>query len=99
MVVQLNFECAPKWQLGLIGSIFLVGIVVGCSTVTKFGDYYGRRPVYLMGLILNFVLVGILIISKNAIIAYVCLFFLGVSITARYFVGYTYNMEFQPKRS
>jgi hypothetical protein len=52
-----------------------------------------------MGLILNFVLVGILIISKNAIIAYICLFFLGVSITARYFVGYTYNMEFQPKRS
>lgn len=26
------------------------------------------------------------------------MFFLGMSITARYYVGYTYNLEWQPKR-
>jgi MFS family permease len=92
--VQYNFTCAPKWQLGLIGAVFLIGIVIGCSTVTKLGDYYGRRPVYLFGLVLNFVLIGILIIAKNVIIAYFCLFLLGISITARYYVGYTFNLEF-----
>ena len=83
----------------MIGAVFLVGIVIGCSTVTKFGDYYGRRPVYLFGLLLNFVLIGVLIVLRNIYGAYFCLFFLGVSITARYYVGYTYNLEFQPKRS
>jgi len=27
------------------------------------------------------------------------LLFLGISITARYYVGYTYNLEFQPKNA
>lgn len=94
LVVQLNFECAPKWQLGMIGAVFLVGIVIGCSSVTKLGDYYGRRPIYLMGLLLNFVLIGMLIVLRNVIVVYFCLFFLGISITARYYVGYTYNLEF-----
>ena len=99
LIVQLNFECAPKWKLGLIGSVFLAGIVIGCSSVTKLGDIYGRRPIYLMGLTLNFVLVGMLIVLRNVLVVYFCLFFLGISIAARYYVGYTYNLEFQPKRS
>jgi len=67
--------------------------------VTKLGDIYGRRPIYLMGLALNFVLVGMLIVLRNVLVVYFCLFFLGISIAARYYVGYTYNLEFQPKRS
>lgn len=77
----------------------MIGIVIGCSSVTKMGDYYGRRPVYLMGLILNFVLVGMLILLRNVIVVYFCLFMLGISIAARYYVGYTFNLEFQPKKS
>ena len=94
LIVQYNFECAPKWQLGLIGAVFLVGIVVGCSTVTKLGDYYGHRPIYLVGLLMNFLLVGVLCLLRNVLGAYFCLFLLGISITARYYVGYTYNLEF-----
>jgi MFS family permease len=52
-----------------------------------------------MGLTLNFVLVGMLIVLRNVLVVYFCLFFLGISIAARYYVGYTYNLEFQPKRS
>lgn len=98
MITQLNFECAPGWKLGAVGSLFLVGIVVGCSFITKMGDKYGRRPVYAAGLALNAVIVIICIFSKIVIITYFCMFFLGISITARYYVGYTYNVEFQLKR-
>ena len=38
LITQLDFECAPKWKLGAIGALFLIGIVVGCSTITKMGD-------------------------------------------------------------
>jgi len=77
-----------------VGSLFLVGIVVGCSFVTKMGDNYGRRPVYAAGLFLNALMVTICVFSKLVIVTYICLFLLGVSITARYYVGYTYNVEF-----
>ena len=94
LIVQLNMTCAPKWMMGLIGAVFLIGIVVGCSFVTRLGDVYGRKPVYLAGLTLNLVLISILVVNKNVWVAYVCIFLLGVSITARYYVGYTYNLEF-----
>ncbi len=86
--------CAPGWQLGLVGATFLIGIVVGCSFVTKMGDKYGRRPVYAMGLFINGAIVMVIIFSHTVIIDYFCLFMLGISITARYYVGYTYNLEF-----
>jgi MFS family permease len=94
LISQLNFICAPGWKLGLVGSIFLVGIVVGCSFVTKMGDKYGRRPVYGAGLFINGSIIIVLLLQYNVIVAYFCLFMLGVSITARYYVGYTYNLEY-----
>lgn len=77
----------------------MLGIVVGCSTVTKLGDVYGRKPVYLSGMVMNFLLIGGSLFLKNMLLAWVCLFLLGVSVTARYYVGYTYNLEMQPKRA
>jgi MFS family permease len=63
------------------------------------GDKYGRRPVYGSGLLINGSIIIILVFQKNVIVAYMCLFMLGVSITARYYVGYTYNLEFQRKKN
>ena len=74
-----------------------MGIVVGCSFVTRLGDVYGRRPVYASGLFTNFLSVIIIIITTKAPITITCMFLLGMSITARYYVGYTYNLEYQPK--
>jgi MFS family permease len=78
----------------MVGSTFLIGIVIGCSFVTKMGDTYGRRPIYALGLFINFAIVIVVIFSKIFYVSFVCLFLLGVSITARYYVGYTYNIEF-----
>jgi MFS family permease len=41
-----------------------MGIVIGCLTLTKLGDYYGRRPLFLVGLAMNFVLVSLLMLSE-----------------------------------
>ena len=43
-----------------------------------------------------FFMIGILI-TKNKYVAYGLLFIFGMSLTARYYVGYTYNLEMQPK--
>ena len=93
LVLQLELVCAPAWKLGLIGSLFLIGIVVGCSFITRLGDVYGRKLVYAAGLATNMLAVTILVFTKSQSVVFACLFALGMSITARYYVGYTYNLE------
>lgn len=84
-------------MLGGIGFVFLLGIVIGCSTITKLGDYYGRRPIYLLGQIMNLLIIICLIFSTSVYIDYFLLFMLGLSVTGRYYVGYTFNVEMCPK--
>jgi MFS family permease len=36
--------------VGLFGSFFLLGIVLGSVTITRIGDIYGRRPGFIIGL-------------------------------------------------
>ena len=84
-------------MIGLIGSVFLLGIVVGCSTLTRLGDVLGRKPIYMLGLVMHISFMTGLLISTNVYFSYVLLFIFGLSITSRYYVGYTYNLEMQPK--
>jgi MFS family permease len=80
-------------MIGLVGALFLLGIVVGCSTLTRLGDIYGRKPIYLLGLFMHvFFMIGI-VSATNQIVGYFLLVILGMSVTARYYVGYTYNLE------
>ena len=89
--------CAPKMELGFVGFTFLLGIVVGCLTLTRLGDYYGRRPIYMLGLLMHLTITLFLVFSREPILDFVLLFCLGLSLTARYYVGYTFNVEMQPK--
>ena len=84
-------------MIGLIGALFLIGIVIGCSSLTRLGDIYGRKPVYLLGMFMHIFFMVAILISTNKIITYFLLFIFGMSVTARYYVGYTYNLEMQPK--
>ena len=97
MVEQLNFYCVDKVWLGLIGATFLLGIVFGCLTVARLGDKLGRKPVYFAGLFIQGVCSISVVFSTNFLIDYFCLFLVGISVTMRYYIGYTYNVEMQPR--
>ena len=96
-IEQLNFYCKPDYMMGLVGAFFLLGIVIGCSTLTRLGDVYGRKPIYILGLFMHLSFMFGILISRNPYVDYFLLFTFGMSITARYYVGYTYNVEMQPK--
>jgi len=51
----------------------------------------------MLGFFMNFAFVTALIFSHNIYVDFVVLFGLGLSIAARYYVGYTYNVEMCPK--
>ena len=89
----MELFCAPDWIVGLIGSLFIVGIVVGCMTLTRMGDIVGRRPIYLIGLVLHIFALLAMLVNTEVWVGYILLFVSGLSITARYYVGYTYNLE------
>lgn len=84
-------------MIGLIGACFLCGIVVGCMTLTRMGDVVGRKPIYMLGVVMHIVVMIGLIVSYNAYLDFLLVFTFGMSVTARYYVGYAYNLEMQPK--
>jgi len=83
-------------MIGLFGAMYLLGMVIGCATLTRLGDLVGRKPVFLGGMIGNTVSILVLIVSKNPWVDFAMLFFFGLACAARYFVGFTYTLEFMP---
>ena len=55
LIAQFNFYCQPKWKIGMMGFSFLAGIVLGCLTIARLGDVYGRKPIYMLGLFMHLV--------------------------------------------
>ena len=48
-----KIECAPKSQIGLFGTTFFVGIVLGCAILPRMSDIYGRKALTLVGLAIH----------------------------------------------
>ena len=82
-----------------MGFSFLFGIVLGCLTVARLGDVYGRKPIYKLGLWMNlgFAICIVFLRTSSYVILYSLLLLFGMSLTARYYVGYSFNIEMQPK--
>ena len=96
-IIQLEIYCDSEVQVGFIGAAYLVGLVLGSVTVTRIADLIGRKPVFMAGLVTqNIVLTG-LIFNTNYDVACVIIFIIGFSLAAKYYVGYTYLVEMQPK--
>ena len=99
LIEQFDVFCEPKWKIGMLGFSFLMGIVFGCLTVARLGDVYGRKPIYKLGLWmhLGFSVLLCMLQTKNFYVIYGLLVIFGMSVTARYYVGYSFNIEMQPK--
>ena len=82
----------------MMGFSFLIGIVLGCITIARLGDVYGRKPIYMLGLLMHlaFSVCICFLTTQSYIILYTLLVFFGMSVTARYYVGYSFNLEMQP---
>ena len=95
---QYSLECASDFHLSMIGSCFFIGCFVGSFILPRLADVYGRKPLFLTGLILYFITVLGLLMSTSQILMYSFLILGGVSETGRYYVAYVYAIEIFPKR-
>ena len=82
----------------MIGSSFLFGTFAGSFLIPRLADIYGRRPMFILGLILFIATCIGLIVSRDIKAMYAFLFLGGISECGRCYVAYVYAIEIVPKR-
>ena len=97
-VEEYDLHCAPDYKIGLIGSLFFTAVVISSLIFPRLADIYGRKYVFLFGLILHAVACFIFMFSKSIEFTYAISFIVGASTPPRAYVGYVYFMEFMPKK-
>lgn len=77
----------------------MAGTFIGSFILPRAADVVGRKPVFIVGLILYIGTVLGLIYSKTLSILYLLMVLGGISETGRYYVAYVYAVEILPKKS
>ena len=72
---------------------------MGSFILPRLADIFGRRPMFLLGLILYIATVVGMIFATDIKVLYALLVLGGISETGRYYVAYVYAVEIMPKSS
>jgi MFS family permease len=70
-------------SIGMIGASFLLGIAVGCCTLARLGDIYGRKPIFILGMGILMFFYFILIFTTRLNAAYFILFIIGIAVSGK----------------
>ena len=65
----------------MFGACYLIGTVIGCLTLARMGDIYGRKPIMLIGVIMIVIVTFLLLLSRSYIFDYVLIMTIGIAIT------------------
>ena len=97
-IEQYSLYCEDNTMIGLIGSSFFIGCFVGSFILPRLADKVGRKPMFMLGLIINiFSTVG-LFFGRTRIVLYLFLILGGIGETGRYYVAYVYAVEIFPEK-
>lgn len=97
-IEQYDLLCQSSIAIGMIGSCFFIGCFVGSFILPRIADILGRKPMFIVGLVLYIITVIGLLSSTSKTLLYGFLVLGGISETGRYYVAYVYAIEIMPKR-
>jgi MFS family permease len=97
-VEKYDLLCEPSFKVGLIGSMYFIGVVVGMTFVGYLADLYGRKVPYISALVIQCLATLGLMVTNNLYEAYFYEFLLGLTFAGRCVVGLTYILEFNLPR-
>jgi len=86
----------PNWRIGLIGTIYFVGYIVGSTYFPRLADIYGRKPFVVVGALLQSICGLLLLYSNNLNLIYANMFMIGVASPFLASIGYNYVIELIP---
>ena len=92
-------ECTPKVDFGFMGSLVFAGWFFASFFVPRLADLYGRRPIFIINLLVQACVIGLLILSKSQTLTTICLFVMGMCAAGRWTIGYVYLSEFLAQRN
>jgi MFS transporter, putative metabolite transport protein len=69
---------------GAIGAASLLGILVGAASLGGLSDRFGRKPMFVVQMIIFVAFLAVLMLSTNFALAVICLFGVGLSLGGDY---------------
>ena len=95
---KLDLFCAPKWKTAAIMSSFFAGWTLTLPFLPRWGDLWGRRPVWRLAVAVQFTVMLAILFTRRVEVMICCMFVLGCMSSIRVCVGYNYLIEFMPHR-
>lgn len=86
--------CEPRYKIGLLGSMYFIGVVTTLIFVPPLSDVYGRKVIFLITHIIQIIAQFGFVFSKTLVEAYVFEFLLGSCFAGRTIIGLNYLLEF-----
>ena len=78
MIEVLDLRCTESWRIGMLGSSFFVGAVLGNIFISGYGDSLGRIAVMRLGIIITTITYFLfLFMSKSLFLDYILLMLFG----------------------
>jgi putative MFS transporter len=96
--VQKQWSLSPS-QLGILGSMTMVGMCIGAAAVGILADRWGRRQTILFTLVLYGVMTGLAGLSTGLVMLLVFRFFVGIGLGGELPVASTLVAEFSPAKN
>ena len=92
LVEQLDLRCTESWKIGMLGSCYFFGAVLGNLFLSSLGDTVGRIIMMRIGLSLSIVIYTlVLFISKSMMLNYLLLTMFGALTCFRVSVSFLYG--------
>ena len=93
LIRRLGLECSSSSQIGLIGSMYFIGVIVGALVIPSLSDKYGRKLMILVSNAIHLIAVGGILFSSSLFSLYLSFFALGSKATGAMHITYIYMNE------
>lgn len=94
----MDLLCTGSFEIGLLGSSLIFGCFIASFILPRSADLYGRRPVFILGLVTQIVVNIAAIYCKKIKMMYALCFIAGFSQIAIDIVAYVYTVEIMPSK-
>ena len=93
-IEDLGLRCGQLWQIGLFGSIFFVGHVIGTTLLSEYGDTVGRLPMIRLGQGITLACyMAIVFCTRSILVIYLLIFIIGMLSCCRCNLAFIYGQE------
>ena len=84
---SMDLLCKSPQEIGLIGQMYFIGLIVGLPFITTLSDKYGRKPVFLLTIFVNLICQYTIFWTNNFSLMLFCLFMEGIFWSGQNVVG------------